>query len=457
MGNIVTTVSAKIFNGNSRSRLAKKNILFSIVLKFVDAISDYLLVPISLAYLTQINYGVWLTISSLINWLNVFDVGISHGLRNKLTVSLSDKNDKLSKEYVSTAYVSILTISSFLMIISFIVVPNINWNYLLNVSTESNSTISYVVQMVSFTFCLTLILKILTSIFLAYQLPAFKFLMNSISKLFSLIVLSVFVYFLDISKDNLFFYSIIITTVPVLVLLFSNFYFFISKFKSIKPSFKFFKFDKVSEILGLGINFFIIQLSVTVLFLSDNLIISHVLGPQEVTPYQITGKYFNLVLVLFTLIITPFWSAITKAYNEGDINWIKRVIKKLHIVWFSIIVLSLLLSFLFYPILDFWIGSSVYIPVAIVIQWSIFCVLQCLNMIYTYFLNGVGYLKIQLIGAIFTLVLNVPLSYFFAKNFGLGSSGVLLATNLSILIYIISRKIQYHKVINNSAVGIWKS
>ncbi|MFT4802458.1 MAG: hypothetical protein ACI93N_002236 [Flavobacteriaceae bacterium] len=37
----------------------------------------------------------------------------------------------------------------------------------------------------------------------------------------------------------------------------------------------------------------------------------------------------------------------------------------------------------------------------------------------------------------------------------MGSAGVLLATNCSILFYIIIRQIQYKKIINKTAYGIW--
>ena len=41
-------------------------------------------------YLSPEIYGIWLTVSSVIVWLNFFDVGFTLGLKNKLAEALAD-------------------------------------------------------------------------------------------------------------------------------------------------------------------------------------------------------------------------------------------------------------------------------------------------------------------------------------------------------------------------------
>lgn len=207
--------------------------------------------------------------------------------------------------------------------------------------------------------------------------------------------------------------------------------------------------------MGLGVKFFVIQISVAVLFMSDNLIVAHVLSPADVATYQITQKYFSAVLIIFTTIATPFWSAITDAYAKNETHWIRRSIKMLIKVWVASVFITLGLTIFFDPILSVWLQNQITVPNMLVLQSALFIILQTHNIIYTTFLNGIGKISIQMFTAIFTILANIPLSLYFAKTLEMGSAGVLLATNLSILLYIITRRMQYHKIISNKAHGIW--
>ena len=118
-----------------------------------------------------------------------------------------------------------------------------------------------------------------------------------------------------------------------MILSISTVVFFQKKYKDYSPSLKAFDKTRINELLGLGIKFFVIQLGVTMLFMTDNLIIAHVLTPADVTPYQIALKYFGVVLVLFSIIMAPYWSAITEAYVKNDFKWILKSITTLNHIW----------------------------------------------------------------------------------------------------------------------------
>ena len=60
----------KFLSGDKRSISAKKNIIASIIIKGLSMIITLLLVPLTLGYLSSYEYGVWLTLSSILNWIN---------------------------------------------------------------------------------------------------------------------------------------------------------------------------------------------------------------------------------------------------------------------------------------------------------------------------------------------------------------------------------------------------
>jgi Na+-driven multidrug efflux pump len=54
-----------------------------------------------------------------------------------------------------------------------------------------------------------------------------------------------------------------------------------------------------------------------------------------------------------------------------------------------------------------------------------------------------------------TSIINIPLSIFLAKNMGYGVSGVIFATIICLIPHVVLCPIQYLKIINNRADGIW--
>lgn len=67
-----------------------------------------------------------------------------------------------------------------------------------------------------------------------------------------------------------------------------------------------FRISLIKNILGLGGQFFIIMLSMLFIFQFINIILSRIEGPEIVTQYNIAYKYFNILNMGVTIILTPF-------------------------------------------------------------------------------------------------------------------------------------------------------
>ena len=80
--------------GSLRSNILRNNILFSGILKVVAMCCAFLIVPVTLGYLKNDVYGIWLTISSMLAWFTFFDIGLGNGLRNYLAISISEGDFK---------------------------------------------------------------------------------------------------------------------------------------------------------------------------------------------------------------------------------------------------------------------------------------------------------------------------------------------------------------------------
>ena len=100
-----------------RTKRAKQNILAMFVIKGIGLLISFLYIPLLLHTLNTVDYGVWLTLTSIVSWISFFDIGLGNGLRNKLCEAISINDIQKARELVSTAYVSLVTFVVFLILL----------------------------------------------------------------------------------------------------------------------------------------------------------------------------------------------------------------------------------------------------------------------------------------------------------------------------------------------------
>jgi O-antigen/teichoic acid export membrane protein len=440
--------------GHERSIKVKINILASFLFKSINIAIYLLLVPLTLNYLDPIKYGIWLTLSSIVVWFEFFDIGLGNGLRNKFAEALT-KNDKtLARIYVSTTYFILSIIVFFIYLLFLFMRPFLNWPKLLNAPPEMSMELDRLVFFILTFFCIQFVFKLIGTILIADQKIGVSSIFNVISNLLSLIIIYILT---KTTSSSLIYIGIAMGLTPAIVLFVANIFFFSYDYRDYIPAIKFVKLKHARNLAGLGFKFFFIQISSILIFSSSNIIIAQIFGPAEVTSYNIVFKYFSVMTMAFSIILMPFWSAFTEAYHKQDIFWIKTNIKKLVKIWFIIsigISIMVIISKFVYRI---WIGDAVHISFLLTLFMGLFSIINSWNSIFVSFLNGVGKIKLQVYFGVFVALMNIPASIFFAKYLNLGNAGVLLATCISLLPCTILWPMQYWKIINNQATGIWRN
>ena len=101
--NIFQKLKSLLGKGHERSVRARKNILLAVLFKGVGVLIGFAYFPITLAYLSPAKFGIFLTLTSVIDWFGQLDVGIGNGLRNRLGEAIADGEDEKARGYVSTA------------------------------------------------------------------------------------------------------------------------------------------------------------------------------------------------------------------------------------------------------------------------------------------------------------------------------------------------------------------
>jgi len=447
---IIDKIQLFFGTGHERSIRAKKNILGLVISKGLSILVSLLLVRLTINYVNPTNYGIWLTLSSMVAWMSFFDIGFGNGLRNKFAEAKATGNEIKARIYISTTYAILSLVFSSVLIVFFFVHFFVNWSYVLNAPMEMANDLSLLAIIIFSYFCLQIVLKTINTILLADQKPAMASFLDMIAQILTLVIIYILT---RTTKGSLINLGLTLGFAPVLVLVISTWWLFHKNYKNYAPSFKYVHFSHAKDIMQLGYRFFIISIAAIILYQTSNIIIAHLFGPELVTPYNIAYKYFGIITMLFGIIIAPFWSAFTEAWAKKDINWIKIIVKKLQYMWIFLTVCTILMLSISNYVYKLWIGNQIVVPFSISVILAIYVIINVWNTIFSYFINGIGKIQLQLYSAIWCAVINIPLAILLGKRFGI--SGVISSTVILSIINSFWITIQYNKLINNKATGIW--
>lgn len=441
----------KFFNqGHERSIKAKKNILGLLLLKGGSIAVGFLMVPLTIDYINPTRYGIWLTLSSIVAWLSYFDIGFGHGLRNKFAEALAKGEIEEAKIYVSTTYFSLSAIMAIILVLFFIINPFLNWSVILNSPPTMEAELSTLALMVFVFFCLQFVFRLVTTVITANHQPAKASLLHLIGSLISLII----IYMLTkTTSGNLLYLGGVLSITPVLVMFVAGIWFFNSSYKKFAPSIRFFRFKYVKQLMNLGAQFFIINISVLLMLSTDNIVITQLLGPEKVTVFNVTYKLFTMVSMIYMLIITPLWSAYTDAYTKGDYAWIKKTLKMTQKLWLALSGFTLILLFISPWFFKLWLGDKVSVPFSLSVAMSTYVIGYIWLNIYTFLLNGLGKIKLQLYVSLAASILYIPLVIYLGKIWGL--IGITIISTFFFVVTGAIYAVQVKMLVNKKAVGIW--
>lgn len=441
----------KFFRPNSskdsvRTANVKQQIKFSLIFKVATAVVAFAYVPIALRYLGMEMYGIWATILSVISWLPFIDMGMGNGLRNRVANSIAAGDRQTSRIYISTTFIILFVNALGVLLLVLIISPFIDFQQILKTTVTSNGELKTLFIIVTVFMLINFVISLQNQIISAFhktQLTMLnQFIVNTIA-LVGTYLLATF------TNGNLIFLAMVYGTSLLLGNLIVGSIFFRFN-RDMLPSFLLFDKHKVNEISGLGGRFFIIQIAAIIIYSTDNIIITQVLGPGHVTTYDIAFKLFSLITMVHAIIIAPFWSACTDAYAKGDILWVRKAIAKLNILMVPFVALTVILGLFARDIVRIWIGGGIVLNWLLIVSMGLYAIVHIWSSNYAFILNGIGSINIQLMSAIVASAVNIPLAIFFSKTLALGSAGVMLGTVVSLSLFGIIGPIQLRYILNKA-------
>lgn len=452
MLNIKGEIRKKYSRADTRSKKMYKNTAAMIGIRGISMILTLISAPIMLHHVDRADYGVLLTLTSIVGWVGYMDIGLGNGLRNKLPEFIANNDFNSAKKIVSSCYATLAIYVALIITVFLIISPFVDWLEVLNSPTSDAKEIRELTNVVFIAFCIQFLLGLLNSILFAYQMPAFQSLFTFAGQALALIALIIQVFVFNIT--SVLQIGAVNSIIPPLVLFCGSIRLFYTKLSKIAPSLKYVDLKSVSGILGLGMKFFVLQMITIVLFQANSIIIARVVNPEAVVEYNLAFKYVSLLTMIFTIVITPVWSATTDAYIRNDFTWIKKTISFSQKVCIISIIIGILMLFVSKYIYGIWLGKD-----AIDISYSttglilLYISFEMLYKVYGTIINGTGKVFAQMILTGIIAIIYIPLALLFGSSWGL--SGVLIANVIVFAVNYIWAKMQCNKLINQTATGIW--
>jgi O-antigen/teichoic acid export membrane protein len=407
---------------NERYRRAALTTLTAMIAQALGIFTGLAWIRLSLSYLGEERYGLWIAIGSLLAWANLADMGLARGMQNHLSQANGQDDRELGARYVSTGLAALGSVALALGFLAAPVVLLFPWATFLNVRDPAlvPETRQAVVAAVA-CFLLAFPFSIVPTIYAAYQRGYIASIFNILGSLVSLCTL------IAATRFHLSLPWLIAATSGIGILMaLVNFGYALKEMPWLLPRVHLVSWKTLRELGGTSGALFMFQIGALLINETACMIIARRLGLPQVTEWSIFLRVQMLPGIFIQMIDAPLIPAFREAYVRGERDWIKTAFWRVTKLKGAVALLATGLYFIVgnwavqilsgQPIVfarDMWAGAAFLLVVAV---W---------NGSFNDLLIATDRLRILVITLLANGLVTPILSYLLAPTFGL--FGVLIA------------------------------
>lgn len=404
-------------------------------------------VPLMARYLNAEAYGFFLTVSALAAWLGFADLGFGNGLTNRIAESRATSDTQAEGEYFASALWMVGGISLFLgglLALSLVFVP---WRAVFALSEAvSDSEIRWTVAAVFGLWLASMAPGLTEKVYAGYQRIFVNNVWTTIAGLAALCGLAIAVYtraplpviVLVVSGPTL---AVRLVSTVVLVL----------RRRWLFPRPSLVRRSRLRSLGRLGGGFFVAQLAAIGIWQTDQLVLTHLVGPTAVPAYVLTLRLTTLYVGVLMTWLSPIGPACTDAAARGDYEWVRRSYHRMlrrSLALTAVVVLGLVL--LGRWAISLWAGESVVPRFALVCAMGLYLLIYVWCQTHAIVLNALGRVARQAMYGVLAAVINLVASLVLGS--AMGEVGVCLATSLGALPAAVLLFIETREVLKAEAV-----
>lgn len=421
----------------------KKQLSRSALLKLANAFCLFFIVRLAIEMTNPEVYGQWLTLLSIITWFSCIEVGFSRAIRNKITVLL-EQNKVAEAKHLTFVTMTGEGLVFLVLLLLGTVLYFINQQFLFFPSIQTG--LGFLLVFSAFYF-VQFVLQMSNAIALANHRAEWPVLITFVQNVLIILGLGIAI---TTNPSSLFSLGIVFSASTLLSLSIGSVLYLKRTFSDAAFSAQnAFRFEVLKPFQADILRFGIIQFFILIIYTTDHVIIQHYVSSEAVTEYNTAFKYFNLLNVIFNLVLVPFWSAFAKARSEQNLVWERKALSSLIKLFLALIfggIIMLSVSSFFY---DFWLNGQVKVDFLLSVFMLIAVLLTMWNFLFTYYLGGIGKVKAYAPYVIFSGIINTPLSLLLVGAYQ--ETGVIISTCISLLPQSIFLPIISRKFLNQNA------
>ncbi len=409
----------------------------------------FISIPLLIKYLGKEDYGIWVLVFTVFQWVLLMDFGIQSALKTKIPILLHNNEIELIKGYIKSTYKYSAYIALSIFILATAYISFFDIKTALNISFHTQSFVWLLFTINIFFFCCNLIAGIHKSLYVAYLKGKYaeeSLAVNQFGFLFLFFIAMLI--FPDIRPEH-----------KLLLVSFLNGFFCL--LVNIGYTIRFFKMeglnlntklkppkDFISETLKIGIKFMVIQLGIILFFTVDNYIISNNFSPKDVVPYDTVNKIFQLPVMILFAALSPMWSMFAKDYIEKKRHNLLLSFKRFNLFFIGITLSITFLALICPFIISIWIKEPLPIPDYLILLIAFITAIRIFTTFYTNFLNGIGKLNRYTVIIVLSFFLKIPLTYFLI-SLGYGINSVALSTLFILIFWIILIPLECYSIVRS--------
>lgn len=196
------------------------------------------------------------------------------------------------------------------------------------------------------------------------------------------------------------------------------------------------------DLLQVGTLFFVLQLSITFAFSSDNIIIAQIVGAEGVAEYSLARQLFLPFTVFLSAALGALWPAYREAATRGEFNWLQKAFTRSLVASISITAFgSALLFILNKDIYRIWLGSTIMPPQSTLLALGVWTIVSGVSLSLGMLLNGLQIIKLQIICNLMMTFVNLFISIYLTWKIGI--PGVIWGSIISQTILVIIPSLFY--------------
>lgn len=367
------------------------------VSKVLGLVAALLSIPLALAYLGPERFGIWSTLSSLVATLQFADLGIGNGLINSVSDAHGKGDRAAVRRYLSSALLALGALAVFLLLLMPALVLLPPWASLFKLQDalamqEVDAAVGVFVVCIALAIPLGLVQRVQIGLQRGFVGSLWQCAANVLSLLAIWVATQL--------QLGLPWLVLALLGAPLLTALINGLVFFGTTERDLMPHRSQVSAPAVRQLLSTGSSFLLLQVSAAVVLYSDSIVIAGVLGAAQVAEFALPDKLFSIVTVLLATALGPLWPAYGEAISRGDLAWARRTLWRSMLFAAAVATVASAVLVLLGPwLIRFWVGGRIAVDPALLWAMGVWKVIECTGLALSFFLNGAGLLRLQVISA----------------------------------------------------------